>query len=333
MRPRVLFVLAALTVSMVLPGTVGARSATSAAKAEDARVLAYWTPARIANAQWRDYVRNDAGKFVPKARPGGGSNVTGASWTGNGAIEQRSGRILFSSGGSDWICSGSVVNDAATNNGYSVVLTAGHCVYDGADGWSYNFLYMPDFDDFPSYDCATRQPGCWRANLLAAHDDFVPAGFGTNATVRVDYGFARVGTRVNGSTQLDASTGGYGLNTSSLANSVVKWAFGYPAAGRYKGKDLVYCKGPTVNDPYGAPTWGVACNMTGGSSGGPWIYGTNDPAVYDANTKLTSVNSYGYSGLTYMFGPKFDPETAIVMGDVIDGTFTNGTSEVHVPSS
>jgi len=317
MRSRVFIVLSALTLSLLLPGAGSA-----------AGVLAYWTPARIANAKFRDYVRTDAGRMIPLAKPGGGG--TGASWPNGGDIQERSGRILFSSGGSDWICSGSVVNDASTSNGYSIVLTAGHCVYDGSDGWSYNFLYLPNFDAQPSYDCTTRTDGCWRANMLSAHDDFVPEGFGSDETVRVDYGFARVGLRIagGGTAELDAATGGYGLNTAAVANSVTKWAFGYPAAGKYKGNDLVYCTGPTTDDPYGAPTWGIACNMTGGSSGGPWIFGTTDPAVYTASTLLTSVNSYGYSGLQYMFGPRFNPETQTVFSSATSGTASPGVSVV-----
>ena len=344
---RVLAVAGAITLSLValsapasawsvgadLPtaaGFVSGDHSAAAVRAEDSRILGYWTPSRIANAKFRDYVRTGSGKMVPNAKPGTGGVVTGASWPNGGEIQKRSGRILFSAGGSDWICSGSVVNDASTGNGYSIVLTAGHCVYDGADGWSYNFLYMPNFDAEPSYDCNTRANGCWRANLLAAHDDFVPEGFGTDETVRVDYGFARVGLRIAGSgtAELDAATGGYGLNTASVANSVTKWAFGYPAAGRYKGKDLVYCTGPTIDDPYDAPTWGIGCNMTGGSSGGPWIYGTTNPAVYTAGTLLTSVNSYGYSGLTYMFGPRFNTETQTVFSSATSGTASPGASVV-----
>lgn len=304
---------------------------SNAVRAEDARVMAYWSPARIANAKVRDYVRTQDGKMVPHAKPApGGGVITGASWPNGGAIQTRSGRILFSSGGSDWICSGSVVNDASTSNGYSIVLTAGHCVFDGTDGWSYNFLYLPNFDAEPSYDCNTRADGCWRANLLSAHDDFVPQGFGTDETVRVDYGFARVGLRIAGSgtAELDAATGGYGLNTAGVANSVTKWAFGYPAEGRYKGKDLVYCSVPTSDDPYGAPTWGIACNMNGGSSGGPWIVGTTNPAAYTTSTLLTSVNSYSYSGLTYMFGPKFTTETQTVFASATSGAASSGVSVV-----
>lgn len=336
MRSRTFIVLGGLALALLTPnaGNAAAPAGTdhgAAARAEDARVLAYWTPARIANAKVRDYVRTADGKMVPHAKPApGGGVVKGASWPNGGDIQRRSGRILFSSGGSDWICSGSVANDSSTSNGYSIVLTAGHCVFDGAEGWSYNFLYMPNFDAEPNYDCNTRADGCWRANLLAAHDDFVPEGFGTDETVRVDYGFARVGLRISGSgpAELDAATGGYGLNTASVAHNVTKWSFGYPAEGKYKGKDLIYCSGPTSDDPYGAPTWGIACTMNGGSSGGPWIYGTTNPAVYTSGTLLTSVNSYSYSGLQYMFGPKFNAETQTVFASAVSGTASSGTSVV-----
>jgi len=331
MRVRISIVLAALLVPLLLPGAVGARSAQAAVRAADAAVLAYWTPERIANAKWRDYVRNDAGKLVPnpgKPPSGGGGNVTGASWPNAGAIQQRSGRILFSSGGSDWICSGSVADDGqAAANGYSLILTAGHCVFDGTDGWSYNFLYMPNFDAEPNYDCAARQLGCWRATRLAANTTFVTGGgFGTNATVAVDYGFARVGLRLNGSTEVDQLYGRYSIKTTSTSSSATQWAFGYPAEGRYKGKDFTYCKGPTISDPNGANTWGVACNMNGGSSGGPWLADASaNPA--DGSGVLSSVNSYGYSGLTYMFGPKLNSTTVAVGAAAISGN-AGGSSRI-----
>jgi hypothetical protein len=322
MRSRVLVVLGALTLSLLLPGTVGARSGSAdAAKAEQDRIIAYWTPARIASAQPRDYVRNDAGKVVPFAgKPGSTTGGTGASWPGNDdLVELRIGRILFSSGGSNWICSGSVVND--TDASYSVILTAGHCVFDGTDGWSYNFLFMPDFDDNPNYDCAARIMGCWTANRLSANSDFVPSGFGPDAALRVDYGFARVGTG-NKLDQLDAQvSGGYALTTTIGAPGPTAWAFGYPAEGKYKGKDLIYCTGATVDDPYDTGTWGLACKMNGGSSGGGWLFNTTDPA--NGSGSLGSVNSYGYSGLSYMFGPIFNSETTDAKTAVLNGSASN----------
>jgi hypothetical protein len=324
MRVRISIVLSAFALTLLMPGVVGARSTVSAAQAEHDRILAYWTPARIAAAKPRDYIRDDKGHLVPYARPGSGG--TGASWTGGGKVAGSVGRILFSAGGSQWICSGTVVTDASTSNGYSVVLSAGHCAYDGTDGWSSNLVFYPNFDAEPTYTCQGRVNGCWTASRLAINSDFYPSGFGPDSALRVDYSFAYLPSDSDG--ELDARFAGYGLKTSGTALSDTQWAFGYPAAGRYHGKDLVYCTGSTVNDPYGVGTWGMACNMTGGSSGGGWLYGSSNPGT-DPNKLLSSVNSYGYSNLTYMFGPRFDGETPTVMGDAIDGSATGGASVVH----
>jgi V8-like Glu-specific endopeptidase len=334
MRVPISIVLAALAVAMLAPGmaAAGGSDAAAAARAEHDRIVAYWTPARMAAAKPKDFVRDaNSGKLVPNAgKPGsGGGAVTGASWTGGGEINKRSGKLFFSTSGGNWQCSASVVNDASTSNSYSVILTAGHCTYDGSEGWSYNVLYIPDYDFSPTKTCSATHYGCWTADREAVATLFVSeGGFGSEKSVEVDYGFMRMklgGTTTN-TLELDAVTGGYDINTSSLLNSVEKWAFGYPAQGKYKGKDLTYCKGQTIDDPYGADTWGVACNMTPGSSGGPWIYGTSNPAVYTAATKLTSLNSYGYSGLSYMFGPKFAPLTQTTADVAASGSAAGVTS-------
>ena len=337
MRVRISIVLAALAVTIVLPGVAAARggSAANAAKAEHDRIVAYWTPARMAAAKPKDYAFDPKlGKIVPFARPGGGGS-TGASWTGNGAIELRSGKLFFSTSGGNWQCSASVVNDGSTSNGYSVILTAGHCTYDGSEGWSFNVAYIPDYDDGATSSCGNTVFGCWTSTRLAVHNDFHPSGFGPDAALEVDYGFMRLGLGgKNGTTELDSisrlngtETGvGYTLRTNVSGNSDTQWAFGYPAAGRYKGKDLTYCTGSTIEDPYDLSTWGMACNMTGGSSGGPWLIGTTSPA--NGSGQLSSVNSYGYTGLTYMFGPRFTNDTTTILGDVVDGS-ASGVTILH----
>lgn len=328
MRVRISIVVVALMVPMLLPSAAGARSAEAAARAEHNRIVNYWTAERIASAKSKDFVRSSSGKIVPYARPGSGGAVKGASWTGNGAIEQRSGKLFFSTSQGNWQCSASVVNDGSTSNGYSTILTAGHCTYDGSEGWSFNVAYIPDYDDAATSSCPNTIHGCWTSSKLAINSDFFPGGFGSDASLRVDYGFMRMALGgKSGTAELDAVTGGYGLKISGVSLNDTQWAFGYPAAGKYKGKDLTYCSGSTVNDPYDVGTWGMACNMTGGSSGGPWLWGTTNPA--DGSGLLSSVNSYGYTGLTYMFGPRFNGETTTVLGDAVDGTGTNGTSVVH----
>jgi len=323
MRVRMSIVLAALVVPLLIPGAAGARSADAARRSEHDRILAYWTPARIAAATWRDYtVDPDTGKVVANRGKPGSSTGTGASWTGGGKVAGSVGRILFSAGGSQWICSGTVVS-GATGNGYSVVLSAGHCAYDGTDGWSSNFVFYPNFDAEPTYTCQGRANGCWTASRLAINSDFFPSGFGPDKALAVDYSFAYLPNSSDG--ELDARFPGYGLKTSGTSLNDTQWAFGYPAEGRYKGKDLIYCTGSTIDDPNDVGTWGMACNMNGGSSGGGWLYGASNPGD-DPDKLLSSVNSYGYSGLAYMFGPRFNGETDIVKGDVIDNGATSGTT-------
>jgi hypothetical protein len=168
------------------------------------------------------------------------------------------------------------------------------------------------------------------ATRLAANSAFVSGGGFGNDTVDVDYGFARVGLGGKTDADLDVVVGGaYSLNLDIEQLNVQQWAFGYPAQGRYKGKDLVYCTNTTaslINDPNGSNTWGMNCNMNGGSSGGPWVTGTTNPGA-SAGT-VSSLNSYGYSGLTYMFGPKFDDDTSTVLQAVISGT-GNAVATVH----
>jgi V8-like Glu-specific endopeptidase len=330
MRVRISIVLAALAVSLLVPGAAGAHSAQAAAKAEHDRIVAYWTPERMASARSKDYVKDArSGKITPYAKPGGsGGAVVGASWTGNGEIEKRSGKLYFSTSGGNWQCTASVISDASTSNGYSTILTAGHCTYDGSEGWSFNVEYIPDFDDAPTGTCSQTVYGCWTATRLAINSDFYPSGFGPDSALRVDYGIMRMGLGgKTGTQELDAVTGGYSLKTSGVTTSDTQWAFGYPAAGRYHAKDLIYCKGTTIDDPYDVGTWGMSCNMTGGSSGGPWLTGTTNPA--DGSGQLSSLNSYGYQGLTYMFGPRFNSETSGVLADAVDGSATAGVSTVH----
>ena len=114
--------LAALLVALSLLAVVGPAAARSPQSEHD-RIIAHWTPERMKAAVPRDFVREASGRFVPKAKPGGGGSgaVLGASWTKDGAILQRSGKVYFQMGGSGWVCSGTVVTDSRSTK--SLVLT------------------------------------------------------------------------------------------------------------------------------------------------------------------------------------------------------------------
>jgi hypothetical protein len=329
----------ALVAAAVPPVSAASPTAEAKAKAEHQRIVKFWTAERIAAAKPRDIVRTPDGRYAygpmqPKAKPQppADSNVSGASWAGGGDVVKRTGKVLFTMGDSQYVCSGTVITDSLTN--HSVVLSAAHCIYDeAADVFATNWMFVPSFDTSPSFDPALATYGRWTAQRLAVHSGWAAEEALTTEATKHDFGIAVVGdgtVRSGVSVRLETAVGGtYTVSTSSIPTGTRVHAFGYPAAGRYKGKDLVYCAGPTFQDTINAnATWGIACNMTGGSSGGPWIYGTTNPAVYTAGTLLTSVNSYGYSGLQYMFGPRFNAETQTVLNSATNGTASSGVSVV-----
>jgi hypothetical protein len=298
-------------------------AAKDPAKAEHDRIVAYWTPARMASAIPRDFVKA-GGKFVPMARPGGGGGgggaVTGASWAQGGPILARSGKVFFTLGSTRYVCSGSVVNDTRQN--FSLVLTAGHCTYDEAAGrYATNWMFYPDWDTHPTQSCASATYGCWTAAALVLHDGFASAGGFNEQAITHDFAFAVVGegtVRAGVDPILDKAVGSYPLSTSITTTGVKAYAFGYPAAQKFKGNDLVYCAGNTITDPaFSGQTWGLLCSMTGGSSGGPWVFGFEGQ-----NPVLGSLNSYGRSGDPNMYGPKFNGNTTAVY-NAADGATAN----------
>ena len=313
-RSRVALVCSLVFLAAVFPASAAARAPQS----EHDRVVAWWTPARMAAAKPRDFTRV-GDRLVPAARPGtgGGGNTTGASWNGGGLILRASGRVWFNMRGNAWICSGSVATDSRT--GASLVLTAAHCAYDEQNRvFATNWMFIPEYDSAPS-GCAVH--GCWTAKALVVHNGYASAGgFNLQATLH-DYAFAVVeGGGWSETAQLDATVGSFPIGFSTLSTGITMYAFGYPAGAPYTGRDLTYCAGKLGTDPWnGGRTWALPCTMTGGSSGGPWLSGFN---TRTASGTLSSVNSYIYSGIKKMHGPKFNSTTQAVY-DAADAATQN----------
>jgi hypothetical protein len=310
MRRRSSLALLAALALIVVPAVAAPAGAAGNGLSARERTLAYWTPARMRAAIPRDFVKTAHG-LQPAARPGGGGGVTGASWTNGGAILKASGKVYFKLGSSAYVCSGSVATDH--RSGKSLVLTAGHCAYDETNGaFATNWLFIPEYDTNPTLsNCQNTTYGCWTADALVVHNGFATAGgFNTQATIH-DFAFAVVGAGgKSGTAQLDATVGSFALTTSGISAGQKLYAFGYPAAGKYHGNDLVYCAGNIFTDTMNQNlTWGMPCGMTGGSSGGPWLSGFDEST---GSGTLSSLNSYGYSGVKNMYGPKFNSDTADV---------------------
>lgn len=326
------FVLAALpaTVAGVSADGGGASSDAAARAARHQAIVRHWTPARMKAAIPRDFVFDAVRGYHldPKAKPGGGGggggNTTGASWpNGRGKIYRAVGKVYFEMGGSGYVCSGTALGDS--RNAYSLVITAGHCAYDETAGaFATGWLFIPQFDSNPTFTCASTAWGCWTAEALVVNGGYARAGGFNNQAVQYDWAFAVVGNggKVGAtSPQLDATVGTFSHLSSEMSLNTVADAFGYPAAGKYRGNDLTYCQGPTTRDSNaGTNNYKLACNMTGGSSGGPWLSGF-DTATGDTGT-IQSLNSYGYSGQSFMYGPIFNTTTTQTY-NAADGATTN----------
>jgi hypothetical protein len=321
LRARKRTLVAALGV-LTITGVFAAGAVSSAAapggKPDRGAVVAYWTPERIAHAVPREV--SPKGKPAPqKGKPGGGggavTTVTGASWTGGGLVKKTTGKVLFTMGGVDYVCSGSVATDTSAST--SLILTAGHCVYDETNhAFATHWMFVPDYEDggsivtnpdgSHSFTCDSVLYGCWTATVLVTTTAWANGG-GSLAGFDNDYAFAVVGAggHTDESVQLDATVGSNPVAFNQTHPTQV-YSFGYPQASPYNGQRLIYCAGKDVRDTWGGTTdFGLDCNMTGGSSGGPWYVGFN---ASNGTGSLNSVNSFKYTAgkfTKYMWGPYF----------------------------
>lgn len=310
MRRTALAVIAVAALALALAAPAGARSEAADAKtsargasAEHRRIVDYWTAERRASAKPRDIILPLGAKAQPRAKPStGGStgDVLGSAWTrSDTSVAVTTGKVFFNIGASRYVCSGSSVQSTSE----SLVLTAGHCAHGGGPSGKYftNWIFYPRYKSGPD-----QALGTWTATKLVATEDWVTR----DNAYENDAAFAKV-TNGTATTLQDhlAAYGGItpGIEYSTPASGSRVHAFGYPASGKYNGTSLIYCSGLVSLGYDGQPTQSIPCNMTGGSSGGPWFQGFDASA--GGGGVLNSVNSYGYQSIkNRMFGPIFDTE-------------------------
>ncbi|MFD7079789.1 trypsin-like serine peptidase [Streptomyces sp. NPDC059918] len=211
----------------------------------------------------------------------------GGAWTGGGAVVKTSGRVFFTFGDRTASCSG----DSITSANGSTVITAGHCVkYQGA--WHTNWIFVP------GYENGNAPYGQWPATKTFATDQWA-----ASEDMNMDVGLAVVAP-LNGQ-KLSQVVGAQGILFNGGYNKKM-YSFGFPAAAPYDGTKLVYCSGNTGKDFLLTKDHSLGCNMTGGSSGGPWFQDFNEATGLGTQV---SVNSFGYTFLpNRMFGPYFGNE-------------------------
>jgi len=228
----------------------------------------------VSQAGYRPAARMERAAAAPR-----GGIVRGVQWKGGGLVVKTTGREFFTMDGEEYSCSGSVVGGPNPN----VVVTAAHCVSDGAGGWASDWTFVPGYDD-------GREPhGSFAASRFYVPSQWTSGGDeDENDVAFVTLHQARVGDTMRSVASL---VGSQPVKFRTKNKTVT--VFGYPAEAPYTGETLDYCRGPVSPDPYGAAAVGVECAMTEGDSGGPWLSGFN--AKTGAGT-ITGVTSFKYSG-------------------------------------
>ncbi|MGW6547738.1 trypsin-like serine peptidase [Streptomyces massasporeus] len=268
------------------------------------RALAFWTPQRMREATPLDLLTVDRSDVTTPAPRKGKATVVppsaptsatgplafphgGGPWSGGGAVTKTAGRVFFSYQGRTASCSG----NAVTSANKSTVITAGHCVkLEGS--WHTNWVFVPGYHD------GQRPYGTWTASKTLSTPQWT-----ASEDINHDIGAAVVAP-LDGQKLTDV-VGGQGLAFNTGYNKAM-YSFGFPAAAPYDGEKFIYCSGTTTRDFLLSKDHGLTCNMTGGSSGGPWFTQFSEAT----GTGLqSSVNSFKYNFLpNAMYGPYFGTE-------------------------
>jgi len=192
------------------------------------------------------------------------------------------GKVFFTMGAFAYVCSGNVV----VSDNDSTVATAGHCVNEGPGAFVQNFVFVP------AYLNGNAPYGIWPAQALYTTPQWRTAG-----DIRYDTGFAVTAT-VKGKHLADV-VGASGVEFNQ-DRGLSYQAFGYPAAPPFDGQSLKSCSGDATKDPINPQfkAQGIPCDMTGGSSGGPWMVDSGRDSYQN------SITSYGYpGGPAVIYGP------------------------------
>ena len=276
------FIVLALIAAMAFAAVASAFPVAQQSGQSSAAVARYWTAERMKSA-----VPVERGaRPVPAATKSskGGGSTSAASTEVPLPYPSAYGKVFFTSNsGVNYVCSGSALVSANE----SVVWTAGHCVNEGPGAFYKNFLFVPAYRD-----------GSAPYGKFAASELLTTPGWASSGQWGVDLGAAVVGTNASGLTLSDAVDEAP-IVFNAPRNQAYRM-YGYPAAKKFSGLRLRVCQTAwSMDDGSATPaTKGAACDMTGGSSGGPWV--TEGGAV-------ASVVSYSYRSLSnVLFGPHLE---------------------------
>ncbi|MFD5747901.1 trypsin-like serine peptidase [Streptomyces sp. NPDC127033] len=259
--------LAAAGTALTLAAPTAATAATGQARAaapdpvsvlkytakERKEAVAHWTTARM-KAVGKSV---DLGPTGPKAKPYKGTPL------------KTVGRLFFvNASGADTWCTATAVKSANR----STVMTAAHCVRRGSSPGNTNMLMV----FVPGYSKGKKPHGTFAVRSAATPRTWVYDSTNDMAALVVD-------TDTKGR-KLTNVVGGQAISFTRAVGGTVS-ALGYSATRPQRGEELLRCVGKPKRDD-GAQS--IPCDLTGGSSGGPWL------ADFNATTGkgvLVSVNA------------------------------------------
>ncbi len=322
---------AALTTSSAsaanAPSAVVVHNATST---EAAATTAYWTPARMRAAKSADIVVSaSVAKATPSAAslradgPAGSVAGSGATAKATSAAtpqaayilqkvpiantkkwpQRLNGKLFFTNGGTNWVCSGTSVA-AASAPVQNEVWTAGHCTANtnGSKAFDTYAQFIPAYNGNGKTEAQIAPFGRFTATQYTTATAWL-----NNGDLSVDLGAIRVGTNAAGQT-LGQAVGwdGFAWNQSYTQQFN---AFGYPAEAPFNGKFMYRVRANTSKTAnvggVGPVTVGMPNPMTGGSSGGEWAIGWN--ANKGASGWINGHNDFKFTNdPSTMYSPYFN---------------------------
>ncbi len=264
------------------PGVLDKRPLAGPKSARDVRE--YWTPSRMRHAAGR--VLAVAGGRNAKrgagARSGSPAATRAVAEPDTTSYPNRAvGRIFATIPKVGNVsCTGSVINTETD----SFVLTASHCIW--AQGFFTNVTFVPGYHDGQS------PFGQFPATRLS-----IPSLVAQGFQLPNDHGAIEVAP--SGGRTVEDTVGALGIALFQPPHQTWR-AYGYPAEPPFDGETLETCGGRTAAEdirlaPRGV---GIECDMTGGSSGGPWTIRGN---LVASNTGYTDAEDF--PGI--LFGPQF----------------------------
>jgi V8-like Glu-specific endopeptidase len=200
------------------------------------------------------------------------------------------GKLFFTLNGAGWVCSATVTNR-------STIITAGHCVSDGAGNWASNLYFCPSYNQ--GGENATF--GCWSAG-----SQFTTSNWHTGGDP--DYDYACATTATTGTVQANKIG-----NVTGWAGRAWNWGaanpeitFGYPAASPFGGTIIQQTASVEWYEwdftAGGLKSKLIGSDLTGGSSGGGWFLSWKAPGFNVADTDGSGITDPANAGGPHING-------------------------------